>query len=229
MNKYLLVFLAFPAICFMGCKDEAYKVPPPSPANSYFPQTLGSTWTYRDSIYGEKTDTANIYGVKIASITYTITGSTTDFNSAVCYDANVLSALNVSNIAYFYANKQTFGLRETTPPFGFTYFEFLTDTAASVGYSWTCSPTGNRLLNGDPIQSINTVREKNITKVVGGKTFTNVIHTSANFQIQIDGVGFHNIAYYDFYLAKGVGLIEKDTYAYGNLNAVQTIMGYTIK
>jgi hypothetical protein len=229
MNKNLLVVLAFFAICYMGCKDNAYKPPPPSPAHSYFPQTIGSSWTYRDSVYGEKTDTVNIYGVKIGNVTYTIAGTTTDFNSAICYDANVSSGLSGNGMAYFFAKNQTFGLRETAPPFGFTYFEFLTDTAAAIGYSWISLPTGNRLLNGIPIQSINTIREKNITKVIGGKTFTNVIHTSANFEIQIDGAGFHNIAYYDFYLAKGVGLIEKDTYAYGNLNAVETIVNYTIK
>lgn len=228
MNKNLLIVLVLLAIGYMGCNEDLYKPPAPSPADSYFPQTLGSTWTYRDSIYGEKTDTVNIYGVKIDVVTYTINGSTTDFNSGICYNADMLSGLNGNGMAYFFAKRHTFGLREPTVPFGLTYFELLIDTA-SIGYTWTSTPTANRLLNGDLIQSINTIREKGITKVVGGKTFTNVIHTSANFQILIDGVGFHNIAYYDYYLAKGIGLIEKDTYAYGNLNAVKTIMSYTIK
>jgi hypothetical protein len=228
MNKKLYVILAFLAIGYASCKDVAYKPPVPSPANSYFPETFGSTWNYRDSIYGEPTDTAQIYGISIDTATFTINGATTDFNGKVCYNANVLSKQNGPGTAYFYTNKHTVGLLESVAPFGFIDFEFFVDTA-SVGYSWVNTPTTNTLLNGNPVQSINTILEKNISKVVNGKTFTNVIHASVNFQVNINNKGFHNIAYYDFYLAQGVGLIEKDTYVYGCLNGTKTILSYTIK
>ena len=79
------------------------------------------------------------------------------------------------------------------------------------------------------MQAVNIVLEKNITRVVGGRTFTNVIHTGTNIMIDINKDGFHNIAYVDVYLAQGVGLIEKDAYYYGLLNETETIMYYTIK
>jgi len=228
MKKNITVILAVLAIGYTGCKDNAYAPPAPATSNSYLPQTFGSTWKYRDSIYGEKINTASIYGVKIDTLTVTINGGVTDFNSTICYNAEISSIQYGSGAAYFYAEKHLFGSHEQSALFGLADFEFLVDTA-SVGYTWINAPTQNTLLNGSPLQSINTVREKGITKIVGGKTFTNVIHTSANFQINIKGTGFHNIAYYDFFLAKGIGIIEKDSYVYGNLDETKTIIDYNIK
>jgi hypothetical protein len=228
MNKNLLVILAIMAFGYAGCKDIAYTPTPPSPERSYFPESLGSTWRYRDSTYGEKTDTAAIYGTQIDTLTYTMNGATTDFNSKVCYNVNVLSKLNGPSTSYFYSYKHLCALLQSDVPYGFTELQFLIDTA-SVGYTWHNSPTLSTFLNGSPVQAISTILERNMIKVVGGKTFTKVIHTSLNFQINIGGAGYQNIAYYDFYLANGVGLIEKDTYIYGNLNKTQTIIDYAVK
>jgi hypothetical protein len=228
MNKNLLVILAFMAFVYAGCKDIAYTPTPPAPERSYFPETLGSTWRYRDSTYGDKTDTAAIYGTKIDTLTYTINGATTDFNSKICYNVNVLSKLNGPSTSYFYYYKHLCALLETEVPYGFTELQFLIDTA-SVGYTWHNSPTLSTYLNGSPVQIITTILERNISRVVGGKTFTKVIHTSLNYQINIKGAGYKNIAYYDFYLANGVGLIEKDTYIYGNINKTERIIDYSIK
>jgi hypothetical protein len=228
MNKAVLAILAFLTIGYMGCKQESYKIIPPSLSDSYFPETTGSTWKYRDSTFGEKTDIVPIYGVKIDTLTFTINGATTDFNNDVCYNADVISKLNGASTAYFYSFKHLHSIRESIPPFGLTNLHCLVDSA-SVGYSWATSPTASTLLNGNPAQTINTIEEKNITKVINGKTFTNVIHASVNYQININNTGWRNIAFYDFYLAKGVGVIEKDTYVYGNLNGTRTIIDYTIK
>jgi len=227
MKKHLLVILAFLSIGYTGCKDNAYTPPPPLQADSYLPETFGSNWRYRDSIYSEPTDTATLAGVKIDTLTFTINGGTTDFNATICYNAAISSIQNGPGTAYFFAKKHTLGLFEQVTPFGLTDFEILVDTA-SVGYSWVNAPTQNTLLNGNPIKSINTIVEKNIVKKVGLQTFTDVIHTSVNFQVN-KGTGFHNVAYYDFYMAKGIGVIEKDAYVYGNLNETETIIDYNIK
>ena len=106
--------------------------------------------------------------------------------------------------------------------------QVLVDTAA-VGYQWYSTPTMMGVLNGNPVIAYNTVLEKNITRVVNGTTFTNVTHTASNFQVNINNTGFHNIAYFNFYLAQGVGLIEKDVNYYGLLNETETLMNYSIK
>lgn len=228
MRKNLFVVLAAMAISYTGCKQIAYVAPPPMTGASYFPQTYGSTWTYRDSLFGLSTDTAKLQGVKIDQVSYTMDGTTTDFNGQICYDARVISQNYGAGTAYFYANRHTYALFNSSLPWGLTIQQLL-GTTVSVGYSWFSAPTLNSTLNGSPVQSVNTVLEKNITRVVGGRTFTNVIHTGTNVMIDIDKNGFQNVAYVDVYLAPGVGLIEKDAHYYGLLNETETIMYYTIK
>jgi len=228
MRGNLLLFLAITMLCFTGCKQIAYKAPPPLPGSSYFPQTIGSTWQYRDSVYGLPTDTFPLIGVKNDIVTYTMNGSTTDFNSKVCYNATVVSQLYGTGTAYYYAQGHTFGFFCQSPPWGFTTLDVLIDKEP-MDYTWVSSPSLNMVLNGSPVQAINTILEENITRVVNGQTFTGVVHTGINYQINIKGNGFHNVAYFDFYLAPGVGIIEKDASYYGYLNETETLMSYTIK
>ena len=223
-----LVLWALLLICSSGCKQIAYKAPPPATGLTYFPQTYGSTWQYRDSVYGLATDTSPIKGVKNDVVTFTMNGSTTDFNGLVCYNSKVQSQLYGAGTAYYGAWQHTFYLLTSSPPWGLTTMQLMIDTA-SVGYKWTSTPTLNGLLDGSPVTAYNTVLEKNITKVINGIAFTNVTHTGTNFQINSDDNGFHNVAYFDFYLAPGVGLIEKDASYYGYLNETETILSYTIK
>jgi hypothetical protein len=227
-NKNLFVILALLVTGYMGCKDIAYKPIPPSPSDSYFPSTLGSTWKYRDSIYVLKTDSAAFYGVEIDTITFTINGATTDFNGNVCYDATEFSRLKGPGTAYFYGYKHLFALFESVVPYGLTDLQLLVDTA-SVGYHWSSGPSLTSLLNGNPVEAISTIQEKNISKVIRGKIYTDVYHTSVYFRVDIKGVWFQNLVYYDFYIAKGIGLIEKDTRVIGAFNSTQTIVDYTIK
>ncbi|HZY36165.1 MAG TPA: hypothetical protein VFE53_05925 [Mucilaginibacter sp.] len=215
-------------ICFTGCKQAAYQTPPPASSGSYFPQTYGSTWQYRDSLYGLPTDTFPLKGVKNDIVTFTMTSATTDFNSLICYNADVQSQLDGESTAYYAVLQHKFFLLVSSPPWGLTTMQVMVDTA-SVGYHWYSNPTLTGLLNGSPVQCINTILEKGISRVVNGVTFTNVIHTGSNFEINIGNNGFHNIAYFDFYLAPGIGLIEKDASYYGYLNETETLMTYTIK
>ena len=227
MNRNILVVLALLAIGYAGCKDNSI-APPPSPANSYFPETFGSNWKYRDSIYGEATDSVHIFGPRIDTVTYTMTGATTNFNSDICYNVDVVSKLNGHSTAYFHVDNHLNSLMESAVPYGLTDLQLLRDTM-SVGFSWTFSPTNNGVLNNYPVKAINTIVEKNINKIVNGITYPNVIHTSINLQVNINGAGFHNIANYDFYLAKGFGLIEKDANFYGLLNETKTLLIYNVK
>lgn len=155
-------------------------------------------------------------------------GSTTDFNSFICYNVDVVSKLNGHSTAYFHVDNHVNALMESTPPYGLTNLQLLIDTA-SVGYTWTYVPTQNGVLNNSPVKAVNTIVEKNINKIVNGITYPNVVHTNINLQINVKGAGFHNIAKYDFYLAKGFGLIEKDANFYGLLNETKTLLIYNVK
>jgi hypothetical protein len=227
MPRNLLVILAFMAIGYTGCKQVEYVAPPPANPGSYFPQTQGSTWTYRDSVFGETSDTVNIHGPIVNSKTYTINGATTDFNGLICYNAATLSSDNTVGTAYYSYDKHIFALLESTPPWGLTILDVMVDTA-KMGHVWVSDPSLTTLLNGSPVQVINTIAGTGVTKTVNGVTYTNVTHTASNFQINVGGDGFHNVANFDFYLAPGVGLIEKDAYYYGLLNESETLESYSI-
>ena len=216
----------------MGCKNtDPYTPQPPAPVNSFFPETYGSTWKYRDSIFGEATDVAPVYGVVIDTISFTINGNTSDLNSLRCYDATEISRVNGPGKAYYYVNGPVFALLESSAPYGLIALQVVTENQPR-GYTWTsspiCTPYGISLFQNDNVQTVNTITETNITKVVNGKTYTNVTHTAINLQINTNGFGFKNVANYDVYLAKGVGMIEKDAFVYGDLNSVETLIDYSV-
>jgi|GEM_PF-815259 len=232
MNKVLLTILVILATGFSGCKDDAYAPPPPSSSATYFPQTKGSTWKYRDSTFNETASKSAIFNPKIDTLTFRINGLSTDFNSLKCYNVDVTSALYGSNTAYFYAGDHLFSLLEWTLLYGLTNLEMLKDTA-SEGYTWLGSPLCASVLTtpiaSNPTRTISTIIEKNLLKKVGKITYGNVIHTAVSLQMNFDGGGFSTLAYYDFYLAKGVGLIEKDTHIYGLKYEVETLISFNIK
>jgi hypothetical protein len=231
MNKVLLTILVILATGFSGCKDDAYAPPPPSSSATYFPQTKGSTWKYRDSTYNETTAKSISSSPKVDTITFRINGASTDFNSLKCYNVDVTSVLNGANTAYFYAGDHLFSLLEWSLLYGLTNLQMLKDTA-SAGYTWLgsplCTSTITTPIASSPTRTISTIIDKNILRKVGGKTYGNVIHTSVTLQTDFDGSGFNTLAYYDFYLAKGVGLIEKDTHIYGLKYEVETLISFNI-
>jgi hypothetical protein len=100
--------------------------------------------------------------------------------------------------------------------------------AIAAGNSWTSLPTDNGKVNGVPAKTINTIIGLNISKVINGKTFTNMVHTQVDLQYDY-GSGYESSAVYDYYLAKGIGMVELDSTFLGSLLETETIVDYTVK
>jgi hypothetical protein len=212
MRKILVIIIGG-AILAAGC-SKSKNTPNPS-SDSYLPVTSGSTWTYND-----------VVGGNTSQLTLTMTGGTTIFNSKTYYVGTSNSSAKGASTGYFYATNHAYAMRAAAA--GITLELQMGNDAQNVGYTWTTTPSDNGTINGVSAKTVNTIKEKNITKVVNGKTFANVIHTQVDLQYDL-GTGFQSVAVYDFYLAKGVGMIETDTSVSGTAYEVETITDYSVK
>ena len=217
MNKPLLIIIAIAAVFAAGCKKSDNN-PTPSDSDTYLPVTSGTKWTYLDDTNGTSEST-----------TTTVTGTTATFNGKTYYGMSQVSPSKGNTNGYFYAANHSYALRATSTAVGGLTVEIqMGNDAQAVGYSWTTSPTDNGNVLGAPARTINTIKEKNVTKTVSGKSYANVIHTQVVLQYDV-GSGYETYATYDIYLAKGIGMIEIDTVIPGGFSEKQTLTSYTIK
>jgi hypothetical protein len=218
MKKNLLLILALFAVAITGCKkDGGTKPAGTTSSDSYLPVTSGSSWRYLVNGPGGS-DT----------LTVKMTGATTIINSKTYYNATSTSKMTGTGTGYFYAANHIYGIRGSNAAAGLTVEMQIFNDALTVGNSWTSLPTDNGEVNGVPAKTINTIKGLNISKVINGKTFTNVVHTQVDLQYDY-GSGFQSFAVYDYYLAKGIGMVELDSAFLGSLIETETVVDYTVK
>ncbi|HWZ03412.1 MAG TPA: hypothetical protein VNX40_07335 [Mucilaginibacter sp.] len=217
MKKTFTLILAVAAILFSSCKKDSKKIPANSATyDSYFPLTASSTWKYLVT-EADGSDT----------LTVILTGATTVINGKTYYAANSVYQKMGGSIGYFFGANHLYGSISSNQAVNLTIeFQFLNDNTAA-GYSWISSPTENGLVNGVPARAVNTIKEVNISKTVGGKTFNNVIHTEVDLQYNY-GAGYESSAVYEFYFAKEVGMIENLTVISGSIYEKESIISYNI-
>jgi hypothetical protein len=105
---------------------------------------------------------------------------------------------------------------------------YLNDTTAVNG-TWISKINNSGYINGIAGRFAGQIVEKNISKVVNGQTFVNVIHTKVYLQYDYGtGTGFVTTIAYDYFIAKGIGLIETDASGLG-YSGTETILNYSIK
>jgi hypothetical protein len=217
MKKILLTVLSVTVIAFAGCKKDSSNKPSATTSNTYLPVTKGSTWTYNDVTAG-KSDTRTI----------TLTGATTQINGKT-YDNITINTVSSGNTTgYLFASNHQYAMRVLGPQVAITLELQLGLDNQTAGYSWTTTPTDDGKVEGFPTRLVNTIKETGITKTVNGKSYSNVIHTQANLQYDF-GTGYTTAGTYDYYLAKGVGLIELTLNMNGSNYETETLSSYSIK
>ncbi|MDR3695690.1 hypothetical protein [Mucilaginibacter sp.] len=217
----LLAVLVMPAFFFTGCKKSSGNSPvAPSSADSYLPVTAGSSWDYYAQVAGY-TDTISIK----------MTGSTTRINGADFFTATGVSHFNKTIVENFYEANHLYVERYTIGGdiYATNIDVVLLNDSLAVGHSFTAAVTTIGGVDVPLMRIINTTVEKNITKVVGGQSFSGVIHTRVDLQYNT-GSGFETNSIYDYFMAKGIGIIEMDSSVPGGaVDETQTIMNYTVK
>lgn len=214
MKRGPLLLLIAIYFCILGCKKDKNIAPA---SIGYLPLTDGSVWKYNYVSDGGTTDT----------LTIMMTGGTTQINGKTYYNATSTYKQGAS-MGYFYAGNHLYATRTVAAGSNVAMeFQLLNDTA-SVGYKWLTSPTDDGEVSGTPAQTINTIMEKGISRMVNGHEYPGVIHTQVQLQYNT-GSGFQTYITYDFYLAKGVGLIESDANTLDEFYETETLFDYTIK
>jgi hypothetical protein len=161
---------------------------------AYFPISSGTWWKYKDTASnGLSTETVVNRTKTINNIVYTAmlgeNGVQKDTGWAAAPQPN-----------YYLSEKGV------SPNTGAAYdltFHYLNDTA-SVGYTWRYAAGQG---NGFTSYIQTTIIERNITMVVSGKSFSNVIHTRLDLSYNILG-SVMDFMTYDYFVAKGVGIIK---------------------
>ncbi|MFI5162702.1 MAG: hypothetical protein ACHQHN_15590 [Sphingobacteriales bacterium] len=213
MKRGLFSILAVLTFCCFGCKKDSN--PGPN-AGEYLPLTEGSFWKYHYVSDGGTTDTLIVK----------MTGGTAVINGRTYYNASSIYKRG-TNPGYFYAGNHLYSTRTVEGSQGAIELQLLNDTA-SVGYTWITVPTADGTLGGTPVRTLNTIKEKGITRTLNGKTFTDVIHSQVQLQYN-NGSGFSTAVTYDFYLARGIGPIENDSNTEDVLHETETLFDYSIK
>ena len=181
-----------------------------STSDTYQPVTKDSYWKYKDSAF-------------TGQITLmTATGQTQTISGKLYHVIKSETTGQPATTGYFYASKPWYGSRMDVNNGIATTIEFvhLNDTA-SIGFKWnnTMPPVNglNARVNGEII-------ERNISKTVAGKNYTSVIHTQINLEYELPIFGWTEFAIYDYYIAKGIGIIriESDLTFMGQ-TAVRTV------
>ncbi len=217
--KHRLYFYAAILLLMAGCKlDKPSYANFFATANSYQPVTKGSYWVYQ-----------TLTNAIVDTITTTMTGYSSVINGRTSYEATTtyLSGLTPIQTSEFSDDNHAFTqLSLSTADTLNTYY--FNDTTAVNG-TWIAKANNSGYIGSNAARFAGQIVEKNISKVINGQTFVNVIHTKIYLQFDNgSGTGYVTVAAYDYFIAKGIGIIEIDSSSSGT-SSTQTIVSYSIK
>lgn len=174
-----------------------------NPGNSFQPSAKGSVWVYEID-----------YGSHKAENTFTSAGITKTIGTKT-YDVytGVSNGMAISDV--FYSNKTGLYVKRQKLE-GYTdYVDFYyLKEDASIGETWTYPVNETGTLDGLPARSLSRLIEKNVDIEVAGKKYTSVFHTQIELQAKLDEE-YITFAIFDFYVAKGVGIVQTNTSIFG--------------
>jgi len=163
--------------------------------NTYLPLTSGTYWKLKDSASGTiQTNTVTAVTKTINNIVFTAVAN--DQSADTAYMAND------GNNYYLYEN--------VIAPNGNSaavLLHYLNDSA-SVRQNWQYAAGSG---NGYTINIKGEVIEKGVSINLNNKTYANVIHTRLHMSFDVLGT-IVDVGYYDFYVAKGIGIVQVRTH-----------------
>lgn len=221
MKKYLLLIII--VLFITSCKKDSPIFPEgfgPGQPNivTYQPISKNSSWIY-----------TNTEGKDISTTTQTITGNTAFFSGVKFFEAlNKYSNDPETDKVYYSQSNHVYTMRSDGFIDDYTSEMVYLIDSAKVNDTWS-SPIIDDDLDEEVGKIVGTLKEKDSKKLVNGVWYKNVIHTQVKTQY-LDMDDFEDIAVYDFYVAKGIGIIQMDIKMdLLGINASSKLTSYTIK
>lgn len=179
-------------------KDRAEAVRKESSDTTYQPVSAGSYWRYKiiDGL-----------GEKESISTTTVSGNVSVEGRIRYYEVEGIEEGGDKNsITHFRRAKNIYSLRGPLPGI---------EDVVDIDYLHSYLPTegsweANFHANGVSGKLTGTILQKGQRRLVGALEFNNVIHTRVLLQYDLSGE-IYTWATYDFYIAKGIGIIETHT------------------
>ena len=172
-----------------------------NPAYNYQPVSKDSYWKRASSGVGQPSDTT----------TEVMLGTTlTDQGRVYNIASSKLASEARATTTNFYNSGDTYSARDVDADGDFIETVYLKANMA-VGQEWDAA----ELKPSADVQATGKILEKGITRTVKGKIFKDVIHTKIIIKFANGNGGFDTLADTDYYIAKGVGVIEARAVALG--------------
>ncbi len=202
--KTRFFLFAFAALVFSACGKKSTTPGTPPQQESYLNTTAASTWTYQQDDSSGATPTSSQYTVTSTSKDSAIGGKNYHVYN-YSYGGN--QYLNLTGSDYYQFDSLPGGLGQV--------FErlYLKDNLANGG-TWSQDVNVNISLSGIPlslkITLTNKIAEKDISRVVNGNSYSNVIHVTTSLSsTSIPASGLTSSI--DSYYAPKYGLIENSS------------------
>jgi len=212
MNRYALLILAlFALVLIASCKKTVDNEPEPDYSTSYLPLAIGNTWTYIHN-----NDVKDL-------ITAKVDGNT--------FFQGFQQFVSVSGTGYdgmYYLQYDNLYSMMVYPDVGPAFSTPILDSYQPEGYSVVTKDSIAYSNDQTPPRSIMTIVQSGFSEAINGKTYRNVIHTVVDVEEAFNG-NYMNIKTYDFYFARGIGLIEIDQSNQGFVYDRLTIADYKIQ
>jgi hypothetical protein len=204
MKSKFLALIAITALCFTACKKDVSVIPVDEEVklgDTYQPFTRDSKWIY----YSVTHIPGTLNQTRVETNTITMNGMLYLFDQKEYHIAKSSSSLDPNLTDVFLGlNNGIYSTRETDDASGQSFeMPYLNPDVAS-GTSWITAV--NLIGVAIQMQLKTTVMEKGISRLVKGKNYENVIHSQVEVQYKINNA-FQTMFYYDFYVAKGIGMI----------------------
>jgi hypothetical protein len=219
MLRTVCILVALYCLAFLcSCNKDSSNPPVGDPVGGgvgYIPLTAGTFWVYQDSVTSEY-DTATVLSDQVTqnNITYT-----------------KVSLISATDTSYSYYGIKDHNYYLNGEQSGMTLTMLVLNDTASVGYSWV---DNMGTVNGAQVKGTGTIIEKLNTFTVQSVAFSDVIHTRYVLSANLVGTNA-DVATYDFYFAKGKGIIKihaniTDILGGGNnIVTAQDLVNYSIK